>query len=105
MAKCWLNTWTRSTGMGIGNPDSFHVAACAWCEAPRDYLIQALTEFKDWSRISSYIEEGEPLRLEIEQWQTLPVEEQQRLVQKAQGYRLNEIEIPEVKDWWNQESG
>lgn len=104
MAKCWLNGWARSGYSLIGNPDGFHPAKCSYCEMPRDFLIQALVEFKDWSKISDDIEEGAPLRMEIEQWLMMPNEEQVRLVRKAQHL---DLEVPavvaeKVNDWWNQ---
>lgn len=104
MSKCWLNTWARAGLSIVGNPDSFHPEKCVFCEEPRDYLVQALEEFKEWSFISADIDDSTPLRTEVERWFMLSAEEQLAQVERAQGY----MEVPEVvhervKDWWNQD--
>lgn len=91
MAKCWLATWTKRVEAGgtsvmpLPPTNSFHPAACGYCELPRDLVIQMLEEFQSWANISTY-EKDVPLRLEIEAWETLPATEQQLKVRRAQGY-------------------
>ncbi len=105
MAKCWLASFAgRSSIGGLVVNDAVHVAPCAYCEEPRDFLIRAVEEFVDWGHLIHEDEEAPP-RLEIEQWLMLPAVEQQRLVQKAQksGTIAAPVEVTEsVKDWWNQ---
>jgi len=79
MSKCWLADWKDS----LPSID-FHPDTCAFCDTPRDLLMKQLEEFKTWSGVSDIVTEEQPLRLEIEQWETLPVHEQVRLVRKAQ---------------------
>ena len=67
------------------------VDECGFCDMPRDLIIQALEEFRAWSGISSFNNEV-PLRDQIESWNTLPAEEQKRLVTQAAG-----LEAP--TDW------
>jgi len=69
---------------GLPTDGSFHPDKCQFCEEPRDYLIAQLEEFRDWSAISADGLDGTPLRLEIESFQSLPGEEQKRLVRKVQ---------------------
>lgn len=88
--KCWMARW-RKGGMFLitGVPiNSFHPAPCGFCEYPPDKLAGALEEFVDWARLKAPRTMGETteLRAEIEMFQTLPKEEQQRLVERAQGY-------------------
>lgn len=105
MAKCWLNTWvTRAKAakidLGVGlNSLALHPAPCVYCKEPRDLLIQTLEDFKEWSGISNDSFTKDPFRLEIEQWLTLPAEEQERLVRKAQAGKPEEV--PSVEPWWS----
>lgn len=86
MAKCWLATWTKRSGLLASIPISmFHPDKCGFCEVPRDLLIQMLEEFQSWSGISKYDDES-PLRMELEQWSMLNTAEQNRLVAKRQGF-------------------
>ena len=98
IAKCWLAFWaTRGGGTGLPPLDSYHPAKCAYCEQPRDLLIRALEEFRDWSFISAYEDDETPLRLEIEQFLALPTHEQNRLVEKAQ---TKEVDTGDDSPWW-----
>ncbi len=91
MAKCWLASWGGSETFLNLNQDSFHPAECGYCEVPNEVKVKVVAEFIDWSGTSAY--EPRPLRLEIESWETLPHEEQARLVAKAAG--LIEEDEPE----------
>lgn len=104
MAKCWLATWVRRAGpisqlQGLPEEGSFHPEKCAYCDMPRDFLVQMLEEFRDWSGISQKIGDFEvyedaPLRLAMESFMTLPADEQTRLVRKAQVPVKEEEEEP-----------
>lgn len=83
-AKCWLATWA-GRAPGVGDVESFHPTECSFCELPRDLLVQALEEFKNWAHISDDIDEGTPLRLEMETWLALPDAEQRRQVERSAG--------------------
>ena len=105
MAKCWLATWAGRTKIGGLDMSTIHVAPCAYCEEPRDFLIRAVEEFSEWGQLITDDEEA-PMKLEIEQWLMLPASEQERLVTKAakSGTITAPVEVVErVKDWWNQE--
>ena len=104
-AKCWLATWSKAGG-GANLPpvDSYHPDKCVYCEQPRDFLIRVLEEFRDWSFISSYVDDETPLRLEVEQFLALPTHEQDRLVKKAQSTEARLVnEQPEEDPWWNKD--
>lgn len=98
IAKCWLAFWS-SKGGGSNLPplDSYHPGTCQFCDKPRDLLIRALEEFRDWSFISAYEDNETPLRLEIEQFLALPTHEQNRLVAKAQ---KEEVDTGGDTPWW-----
>lgn len=104
MAKCWLATWTRRAGnVGLPSVDSFHATKCSYCDEPRDFLIQMLEEFRDWSFISTDLTDDQPLRLEIEQFLAMPTAEQLRLVEKAQGKISAPSEVvSKVSNWWSE---
>lgn len=100
IAKCWLATWAPGTP-GVPAVDTFHPKVCDWCDYPRDLLIQTLEEFSDWAGL---FKEEPALRLEIESYETLPADEQHRLVLKAQGYleeAADKLFEKKVKDWWS----
>ena len=101
VSKCWLNTWARTSPQMLPKAETFHPETCAFCEQPRDLLIQALEEFRDWSSISSLTDDGLMPRLEIEQWLSLPVFEQNRLVAKAQADGHKEVGAAKKDPWWS----
>jgi len=92
MAKCWLATWAGRSALPAltGGAYLHHPSKCAFCEMPRDLLVQMLEEFRDWAGISPLTtnmnikDVDESMRLEIESFLTLPAREQERLVAKQQ---------------------
>jgi hypothetical protein len=86
MAKCWLATWARGSGLwGLPDVNSFHPSTCGYCEMDRPALMKMVTEFVEWSGVSSY-DESVPLRLEIEAWETVGSDEQKRRVEQVAEY-------------------
>ena len=85
--KCWLARWNDGSFLRVPNT-SFHPQECGFCDVPDSTLMKMLNEFLDWANLrpSNQMDDVSALRAEIEMFQTLPVDEQKRLVAKAQGY-------------------
>jgi len=94
MAKCWLADWKATIPAA-----NFHPDTCAYCDTPRDLLMKQLEEFRDWAGISVIELEESPLRMEIEQWETMPVAEQTRLIQKAFALPVEEEPVNPRSPW------
>lgn len=91
-AKCWLARWNDGAGARFAGLQvaTFHPRACDYCSAPPEALIDLIENFLVWSGIQPperFTDEGlTPLRADVEGFLTLPQEEQEKLVQEAQGY-------------------
>jgi hypothetical protein len=95
--KCWL---ARMMGGKVGSVVADHPEECSFCEFDPEYLIDRIEEFLRWAGLDAVdeIKRGEPevrpLRATVEAFQMMGAEEQRRLVRKAQGQGVSDVERP-----------
>lgn len=88
VGKCWLARTRSAFAVTAHHPEE-----CGFCEMPLDKLIWSLEEFNEWSGVGYRQDRFDPSnptirpwRVEIERFDSLPREEQDVMVRRAQGY-------------------